>query len=751
MCFALGLAADHQQKQRKNLTWVTDWAAVLPVINAVYLQEYPEFAKLYPTGLPNANKLRTGFSDRYRQRKSTKWRTRVEQCTPEEIRKMHAIAQVVIDIETSLGNQNTNPVRVPAPDASRWVQYQIRYSDDTNTNTTAAGVKRKRPQKEESEDEEEWQQSDHSEDVEDDAPTGSSSVSHEVASMEQSIPYEKEFQGGPTANGEDSENITVSRRGYNNGFQHQNPFSDNFQALPAPTTSRHTRVTPPVESREKAPRELRPQERFALPKTWDGYENGDLRFPDPFSPDVGFDSGDALVDTRPEVPGGRKYGDGAFYLEPNDIDLPVDYHLHLRDVNPVAFPMDGSSRKGDRKSGYLHQTDDDDDGIMFSQNVNMDPEDNDDHLQDLPEQPMNEHFGMQMGEQIGQQANDEEYQAPLSHGQQILRRKEIRIEAEAWAKRIQYNRPGDHRPELFPKHLLLPNPFRSYVGDGDTEAEYTWAACKETLIKGVQHQRWNILWDALEYVPGINLNTWDLVKDLIDPLAESTGVSRQSIALAVEQAMAQTPLSSLPLQRLLAAPARSGELHNGLEMTVEQINSQPRLAMIHTSDVDFSTDQPTYIARKAPSGAAAPDNHIRFQPKQFISHHDALYKQTGEVRRVLLRDEVTGQAQEVDVMLCDDRICGECKPNGPRNYDYAYQRHELPLVHHKDVMMLEDKGLVFAPKKQTAVAMGAGIVQQDIHQVLFSGGKLSKVIFCDKESCVACLGAICPKSLTELE
>ena len=42
-CFALGLAVAHQWKWRKNGTAVTDWKAVLEVINDVYLQEFDDF------------------------------------------------------------------------------------------------------------------------------------------------------------------------------------------------------------------------------------------------------------------------------------------------------------------------------------------------------------------------------------------------------------------------------------------------------------------------------------------------------------------------------------------------------------------------------------------------------------------------------------------------------------------------------------------------------------------------------------
>lgn len=749
MCFAMGLAVDHQKIRRKNGTLVTHWGSVLAVVNDIYVNHFPDFAKLYPNGLPDANKLRTEFSDRYRQREAKKWRTKRDQCSQDEIVKMEAICDVVFETETRLGRMNTNTVQVPAPDASTWGQYEIRRAGEGTKK--AAGVKRKRTQKEESESEEEWKDSD----VEAGTPTGSFSISHEVASMEQSSPYEEEFQGGQAFNEEDDDDMIIVAGAPNNSFEHQDPSHANNQAFPAPTTSRHTQVTFPVVARENAIRNLRPQQRVPEPdpQMWHGFDEDANEFPDLFASNMVSHALSGLVDTRPKVAGGRKYGQH-FHFEPEDIDLGMDHFPHTRDVNPVAFPMDGSRRKGDRQRGYFHQTGDDDDGIVFphsGKDWTKDAEDNADDMQDQMDEPMTDHIGMQIGEQIGQQNNDDECVAPLSHGQQLLRRKQDEIVAEAWGKRIQYNRPGDLSPELFPKHLVGPHPFRSYVGDGHTEVEYTWAACKNTLISGVQDQRWNVLWDVLKYVPGIELSKWHHVRDLIDPLVESTGISREFVATAVTQALVGAPKSSLPLQRLLAVPTRRGEGQNDLGTTFQQINSQLGLAMIHTSEVDFSTEQPTYITRKAPSEPAVPINHTRFQPKQFVSQHNALYKQTGEVRRVLLRDEVTGQEQQIDLMLCDDKICGECTPEGKRNYDYAYQRQELPLVHHKDVMMLEDKALFFAPKKQSFITVGAGIVQQDIHEVLFSGGKVSKVIFCDKESCVACFGAICPKSLTEFK
>jgi hypothetical protein len=118
-----------------------------------------------------------------------------------------------------------------------------------------------------------------------------------------------------------------------------------------------------------------------------------------------------------------------------------------------------------------------------------------------------------------------------------------------------------------------------------------------------------------------------------------------------------------------------------------------------------------------------------------------LYKHTGQVRRIFIEDQVSGQSHEVDLMLCDTNICTECQPAGVEfqpNYDYAQQRGKLPLVHHKDVMMIGDAELYFAPSQQSPVNNILRVVQQDVRDVTFGGGKTRTVMLCDKLRCGLC-------------
>jgi hypothetical protein len=115
--FALALIVDHQEHRLKNSgEYVADWDCILPVVNDVYPRictSAPKFSDIYPAGLPNANKLRSHYSDRYRTRKSKKWQIKKIDCTPEEIVELEKIAKIVLDAETRL-----NGLRVAGSDGN---------------------------------------------------------------------------------------------------------------------------------------------------------------------------------------------------------------------------------------------------------------------------------------------------------------------------------------------------------------------------------------------------------------------------------------------------------------------------------------------------------------------------------------------------------------------------------------------------------------------------------------------------------
>jgi hypothetical protein len=128
-CFALALAVDHQKQEcQSDKKWCNHWKSILAVVNTVYLQEFPDFRNVYPNGLPNPNKLRTEYSDRYRIRESAKWKTKESDCSDEEIVELERIAEVVLQVETDLCNAGVQKVRdhraealkVDGVPATRW-------------------------------------------------------------------------------------------------------------------------------------------------------------------------------------------------------------------------------------------------------------------------------------------------------------------------------------------------------------------------------------------------------------------------------------------------------------------------------------------------------------------------------------------------------------------------------------------------------------------------------------------------------
>jgi hypothetical protein len=76
------------------------------------------------------------------------------------------------------------------------------------------------------------------------------------------------------------------------------------------------------------------------------------------------------------------------------------------------------------------------------------------------------------------------------------------------------------------------------------------------------------------------------------------------------------------------------------------IHARAEMSMIHTKDVDFTALVPTCF--------------VRFTSEPLVTVGCQLYSHGGEVRRVLLQDDLTGQTYEVDLMLCDPKFCHNC-------------------------------------------------------------------------------------------
>jgi hypothetical protein len=272
----------------------------------------------------------------------------------------------------------------------------------------------------------------------------------------------------------------------------------------------------------------------------------------------------------------------------------------------------------------------------------------------------------------------------------------------------------------------------------------TFPSVKRTLITAMQVRRWDQVLGVILKIPGVDGSKWSHERDLINPLALSICIKYEDVAEAVFQATNSMSTSSFGLQILLAAP--TGTLPTrGTNADIEHLNTilngihaRVEMSMIHTKDVDFTALVPTCF--------------VRFTSEPLVTVGCQLYSHGREVRRVLLQDDLTGQTYEVDLMLCDPKFCRNCGATAdacaPISFnDSARQALEHPRVHHKDVFMLEDTRLAFAPREQMPPCDAPGFDHQEVHEVLFNGGKTSKAIFCNKADCLACQIETTPSSL----
>jgi len=336
----------------------------------------------------------------------------------------------------------------------------------------------------------------------------------------------------------------------------------------------------------------------------------------------------------------------------------------------------------------------------------------------------------------------------VTHGGLLRRHKQSDMNALRYDEATRVKRsPASSNPpieELGNQVIKAP---RVYYGDGRTKflpkpVVYSYEACRRTLISRFQARNWVDLWAEIRRVPGYDIKTWNVDKDLIDPIALTTGLGRGLVSAIVREALDKRAISSLTFAQLLAKPNKvpksRGDDNETLGNIFQEIKKQPKLTMIHTKDVKWDTELPTYTIRHYASDSG---NDFRYVDPT----NDTTYGQTGEVRRVLFTDATTGEGKEVDVMLCDEPICATCSPHQnmfDHTFDYnfacAEQRKQLPLVHHKDVAMFEDTKLYFVPMKQSRVLADCPVAQKDIHEVVFGNCMTSKVIFCDKAMCGAC-------------
>lgn len=703
-CFALGLAVAHQWKWRKNGTTVTDWKAVLEVINDVYLQEFDDFRAIYPNGLTLAGKLRSEYSDRERGRHE-KWRLRQDQCTPQQIQEILRMRDIVFSTERRLSQVPDSLVVDPRPGAATWVWYQVKppnIAAPKAAQKAARKSKRKAKEQSESEAEDDGEEEDESfengdddnEEEDSEVQDGGEDNAEQERSTHKDAGEEESSSGSDDASESDRDGdiivvasltsrprpIVVSVEDEDEDTERA---SDEEIGNPAHAI---------IELRKKAghakpaARQTRPQRKNTRLNEVQNVHDDDEQ------PAESTFLRDAFHDGR--------YGD-FFYDYPTFPFGQSSESLHTLG-DPEWLPM--SSVRGD---GALNNA------IIQAKGAAA--------------------IGQQGGINI----------TPASQNELLRHYKQGDMQALRYdqAKRFKGLVPPNYPPVQVVQDRILNTP-HALDGDGTILPQsYPYRTFRRELIAAFQARRRIDFWAEVERISG----QWNVTTDLINPMAMSTGMSRADVINALTIAEKNQVDSSIELGQLLIMPTKidqyKGEPNGTLENLVQQINRRRNLQMVHTNDVDFATQPPTYTIRKHKNGSRS--NFC------FVHASDSLYSQTGEVRRVLLTDETTGQGQEVDVMLCDKPLCEGCEPQEDmfeRNFDHAEQRRQLPLVHRKDVVMLEDKNLYFVPMQQGPVLKGTSVIKRDIHEVIFGHG-FSRAIFCDKARCPACRGASCVPDL----
>ena len=705
-CFALGLTVAHQWKLRKNGEACTDWKAVLPVINAIYLQEFEDFRAIYPNGLPKSNKLRSEYSDRDRGRHD-KWLLRQDQCTTQELREMLRMREIVFETERRLSQMPDSLVVSPRPGAADWVWYEVKPSEPAAQEPKPkpkSKPKRKRKAKVQ------WESESEDDDDEEDENSGEEDDDDENEkedSEERDDGDDNDEQERSTDNGADEEeSSSASDDASDTGRD-----GDNIAVA-----RRTTRLPPVVEDEDEDAERVNDEEEI-------------------------LNAADAIRAIRKKAGHNRPR---ARQTQPQRMKTRLNevQNADEDDEEPVhsRFFLDAFEDGAYGNVAYNPQTVHTDQSGNSLQTVS--------NLELLPTFALqgdgaldNAIIQAEGATTIGNHTGM--YITPVKQDELIRRHKQSDMQALGHDEAMMFK--GLAPPNYPPIQQLHDRPMyppRGHYRTSTTQPlSNSYKVFRRTLIAVFQAHRRIDFWAETERIQ----SQWNIIKDLIDPMVATTGMSRADVSKAIIIAAKNQVDSSIEFGQLLIMPTKidqsKGEPNGTLDNIVQRINRQPKLQMIHTNDVNFATQPPTYTIRKHKNGSGSDFRRVR--------SHETLYSQTGEVRRVLLTDETTGQGREVDVMLCDKQICEECEPreeNFAYNFDYAEQRRQLPLVHHKDVVMLEDKNLYFAPMQQGPVLDGASVIKRDIHEVIFGHG-FSRVIFCDKARCRACKGASCVADL----
>ena len=785
MCFALGLAVAHQKKRLSNNKLRTDWKAVLPVINDIFLRECKDFKQDFPNGLPISNKLRSQYSDHDRDRVNKWMQMNRENCTPEEIKEMRRMRGIVFEAEERLSKLTDSVVECPGPNAATWLHFTPKTKKSTAHPVKPAKKAVRRPKaKNDSESEpEQWDEEEHetSEEQTDDNDDEEQENSEEQVDDDDGEEHDRsEEQADDNANdghenseqsgGEDQEEQENSSGQSNDDYNDEEERSNNKNPGDEESSSgsddhssdednsvvgrRPRRVAIVVEDEDEDAESASDEEvtdaadairairnkprsaRQAVPKTQPQRQKSSQGKKSPQLKKSSQRQKSRLNEVLnaheiDDQPAPSTHFRGAFEAGTHAAVSHGIHDIHFDRSNPLEFE---ATEAWDRlQNGIFHslQAEDDIDLVSPTLNNYVPNHGGGDILDDAIIQAK---AAATFGNQDGL------YLAPANQAE-LLRRHEPRdTSVERYNQVMSFKglAPSPYPALAQELHHRNVNASRVHYDEGHALRPF-YDVCKRILIAAFQGRRWNNLWVELQRALRLEWNNLSIVKDLIDPIVLSTGMPRSYVSEAVSLAMDKRAISSLKFAKLLAMPTyihqSRGDPDDTLDIIIQNINAEPKIRMIHTNDVDFNAQPPSYTFWK---NINEPGNDFKM-----VQHSESLYDQTGEVRRVMLTYGNTGQGKEVDLMLCDKPLCDECEPKDdmfPFNFAYAEQRKKLPLVHHKDVAMFEDEKLYFVPVQQGRQLGDAKLVKQDIHDVVFGSGKAYKVIFCDKTICGACKG-----------
>lgn len=323
---------------------------------------------------------------------------------------------------------------------------------------------------------------------------------------------------------------------------------------------------------------------------------------------------------------------------------------------------------------------------------------------------------------------------------------------------------------LNPAQPAVPEIPRRYMGDGILDDQpaverFSWEAFqRENII--ILHDRdtsdWHTVKRALLRTPGFvpegRPNMTNLTLELGEPLCQSTGRNLEEVKRATHWATDVEYPSPWNFLKIALAPTLNSADKGYETQTTSfdaiiheiQVLNGGGLAMVHSKDVDFSSGMPICVTRSHnqshPSQQGAPPTlnitNETANQIQLVPARSETRLWGGEVRRVLFQDNITGQNQEVDIMLCDKGICSICGPgeHPGRRSDLKNNFHALPLVHRKDIVTLEDGVSAFAPIDQIPVGKPPRVMNGDICKIVFNGEfdimvdgerKMTKAILCD--------------------